>query len=592
MSRRRRAPPRTPRLVGALVGLALALAVVVSTALPLGGAGPRVAAAADPTLDYGFFRERVEPVLQSVCAECHAGKGQGRFALNARAPGVPVPDAESRKNFETVGKLVKPGKPDKSEFLLKPLAQSDGGVAHKGGDRLFKGTPAHKAWLDFINGVKGSAPAPASPAPSGPGEPDLGFFAARIQPVLLGVCAQCHAAPGKGQLSLVVRAPGVRMSGADLRANFEAVRRLVVPGKPERSPFLQKPLAERDGGAKHEGGDRISRGDANHRAWTEFINGVKGPPPPEDALPEEALPSVGDGALTLEVETGTIRGDAVFVPVPGAVGTAAVPGAGGGRVALRFRASRRADYVVALRAGPGARGARLRIDDGDFLDVPAGPDGFGEVRPVVPLDGTRPLDGRAGRLDVQDGAIALDGRDGVARFLSPADLAHTRVRAVFSLPPADAPGRDDAWVLFDCLDASNGKFFGLADGGRRLVLGVVERGAIRVVKSAASPPLADGAPLALGVDLVDGVAVGRVGDKPVLFAHFDRGLGAARFGAMTHGLATVREMTAHLGEDEVHRSRFGSGAVFSLTRGNHTMELELLPQGAAVDAVVVREAAP
>jgi len=550
----------------------------------------RPAGAADPTLDLSFFRERIEPVLQSVCAECHAGKGQGRFALIARAPGVKIPEAESQKNFETVSKLVKPGKPDKSEFLLKPLAVADGGAVHKGGDRIFKGTPAHKAWLDFIGGAKGTAPAAAMA--SSPGQPDLGYFVANVEPVLLGVCAQCHAAPGKGQFSLVVRAPGVRPSGADHRANFETVLRLLTPGKPERSLFLMKPLAERDGGAKHQGGDRISKGDRNHTAWTEFIHGVKGPPPPEDAAPEEALPSVGDQGLVLEVEAGTLRGDASFATVEGAKGTAAVPGAGGGRVALRFRAPRRSDYTLALRAGPGFRGARLRLDGGDPLDVPASAAGFSEMAPVVPLDGGRPLDGRAGRLTLDGEMLAMDGREGTARFLSPADLAHTKLTAVVTVPVVDDTGRDDAWLLFDCLDHQNGKFFGLSDGGRRVVMGVIEGGRPRIVKSVAAPVVGGATPVRLGVDLVDGLAIGRVDDQPLLFVNFDRNLGAARFGIQTHGLAVVRDLAAHLGADEVHRARFSTGAVFSLTRGSHDLEIELLPQGASIDAVVVKEAAP
>jgi hypothetical protein len=32
--------------------------------------------------------------------------------------------------------------------------------------------------------------------------------------------------------------------------------------------------------------------------------------------------------------------------------------------------------------------------------------------------------------------------------------------------------------------------------------------------------------------------------------------------------------------------------VFSLTRGPHALEIELLPQGAPIDAVVVKEVAP
>src|SRR5687767_5153846 len=159
--------------------LAIAALAVVAAAAAFASRGE----AADAPPDFGHFREKIEPVLQSVCVQCHAGKGKGAFALMARARGKVVTEAESRKDFETVLKLLVPGKPMQSKFLLKPLAEKDGGVKHQGGDRIFKGTPAYKAWVDFIEGTKGtgskSTSAPAAPAAalasSAPGQPDFGF---------------------------------------------------------------------------------------------------------------------------------------------------------------------------------------------------------------------------------------------------------------------------------------------------------------------------------------------------------------------------------------------------------------------------------
>ncbi|MCC7139313.1 MAG: hypothetical protein IT460_12900 [Planctomycetes bacterium] len=582
-----------------------ALAAAVA-AVPLGAVamaafvGAPAAQAADPVPDLAFFREKVEPVLMAVCAQCHAGKGKGQLGLVVHAPGAPVPEADSKKNLDTVSKLLVPGKPEQSRFLLKPLAERDGGVKHEGGDRIFKGTPAYRAWTDFIRGEKGSAkpaapaaskPAAPAPAPTATGQPDFGFFVARIEPVLMGVCAQCHAGTGKGQFALITHAPGTRFPEADHRRNFETVLRLLVPGKPELSRFLLKPLAERDGGMKHEGGDRISKGDANHKAWTDFIRGEKGPPPPVDEPdPDEGVPVVPMTGLVLEAEDGPLEGGATKGPADGAKGAAVLPGPAGGRVSLRVRAPRRADYLLALRAGPGASGFRLRVDGGGPLDVPASAEGFAEVGPAVPLDGGRPLEGRVGRVVVDGEAVAMDGREGVARWLSPADLPHTKVAAVVNVPGTDDPGRDDAWLLFDALDAENGKFFGLSDGGRRLVMGVVEAGRPRIVKSAEAPEVGGKRPVALSVDLLDGVAVGRVDGKPLLAVNFDRNLGAARFGFLTHGVVVVRSMIAARGGEEVYRSKFATGGVFPWSKGVHVVEVELLPGGAALDAVVVREA--
>jgi hypothetical protein len=121
-------------------------------------------------------------------------------------------------------------------------------------------------------------------------------------------------------------------------------------------------------------------------------------------------------------------------------------------------------------------------------------------------------------------------------------------------------------------------------------MGVIEAGRPRIVKAAPAPVVGGETPVALGVDLADGIAVGRVDGKPTMFVNFDKGLGAGKFGFQTHGTAVVREMVAHRGGEEVHRVALSTGAVFPLTRGDHTLEVDLVPQGAAVDSVTVKEA--
>ena len=612
------APAPTPRrrtlpwAAAAVLCLAGAAAVLPAPAVVGGEPGPELT----------LFRDRIEPVLQNVCSQCHAGVGKGEFKLIVHAPGIALSDEEERTNYRTILKLLVPGKPDQSKFLLKPLAERDGGVKHGGGDRIYKGTAAYRNWVEFITSVKAGAlepeaPKPGSPAAakpgapaappmpsmpsmgSAPGQPDLGFFAARVEPVLLGVCSQCHAGAGKGQFALIVHTGGTRFPLADHQKNFDTVLKLLVPGKPDQSKFLLKPLAERDGGVKHGGGDRISKGDPNYQSWVDFINGVKGPPPPSDVNPEDSLPSVSDKGLTLEIEEGKLSGDAAAAPIEGATGKCVAPGAAGGRVALRFRAGRRGDYTLAFRALAAPRGFRVRVDGGEFLDVAPPKEGWAEVGPVLPLDEGKPLDGRLGRLTVvpatgaggaEGAVIQMDGREGMARWLSPADLPHARLEATVTIPGDDLPGRDDAWLLFDCLDRENGKFFGLVDGGRKLAMGVIEGGRPRILKTAPAPAGIGGdKPFTLAVDLLDGLAVGRLDGKPAVGVNFDRGLGAARFGFLTHGIASVASLVARRGTEEVHRAKFSSGGVLHLVKGTHSLEIELLPQGAALDTVLVKE---
>src|SRR5689334_12462705 len=103
-------PPMAPSLRRSR-SLALAALAAAAAAAP--------ARAAGEAPDFQFFKQNIEPVLQSVCAQCHAGKGKGRFGLIVHGAGVPFPDEEHRKNFDTVVALLVPGQPEKSQFLLK-----------------------------------------------------------------------------------------------------------------------------------------------------------------------------------------------------------------------------------------------------------------------------------------------------------------------------------------------------------------------------------------------------------------------------------------------------------------------------------------
>jgi len=575
--------------------LAWTLAAFAAATLAL-SASTHPAGAADPQPDFAFFKEKIEPVLQSVCAQCHAGKGKGQFALIVHAEGAAFPDAEHRVNYTTTLKLLKSGKPEQSLFLLKPLAERDGGVKHGGNDRIFKGTPAYKAWVDYINGVKGegtSAPAGTS-ATAAPGQPDFGYFYARVEPVLLGTCSRCHAGVGKGQFALIIHEGGTRFPLADHRKNYDTVSRLLTPGKPEQSKFLLKPLSERDGGVKHGGGDLFTKGDANYVSWVEFITGVKGPPLPEEAPPEEELPAASAKGLLLRAKDLKTSGEVTLSTTDGGLQVAS-PGTAGGRLTGRFRASRAGDYRITFRTVAATRGLRLRIDEGEPLDVEVLGQGAMEVTPRIPLDDAKPLDARLGRLAVVGDTIAMDGREGTARFLVPVDTAHQRAEATVSMPARDEPGCDDAWLLFDCLDQENGKFFGFADGARKLVMGVLEAGRPRILTSVPVPGdlvLDAKSPARLTAVILDGLAVGKLNGKALLKVNFDRGLGAARFGFLTHGIATVSSMAilGFKGED-VHRVKPAVGGVVHLRKGNHTIDVELLPAGASLESLTVQDLA-
>ena len=91
-------------------------------------------------LDFGFYRDRVEPVFlarrpgNARCVACHSSGGGNAF-LEPLPPGRETWDEEqSFRNFERVQRLVVPGAPTESVLLVNPLVEEAGGSRwHAGG---------------------------------------------------------------------------------------------------------------------------------------------------------------------------------------------------------------------------------------------------------------------------------------------------------------------------------------------------------------------------------------------------------------------------------------------------------------------------
>jgi hypothetical protein len=91
----------------------------------------------EPSLDFEFFRTCVQRMYQTPrygqleCTECHAG-GFAGFAPRA-ANGTAWTEQEARRGFEAVQRLIVPGDPVRSRWLLKPLHPDGGGsYTHNG----------------------------------------------------------------------------------------------------------------------------------------------------------------------------------------------------------------------------------------------------------------------------------------------------------------------------------------------------------------------------------------------------------------------------------------------------------------------------
>jgi hypothetical protein len=156
-------------------GLVAASAVAIYAPVPFAaaqsaGASAAKAASAAPSLDYEFFKTRVEPVFlkkrsadHARCYVCHqvSHHGDRPFILEQLSPGMNFwTEEQSRRNFETVSKLVVPGAPLSSLIPLMPLAPEAGGGAdaHAGGFQFAsQDDPDWKNMAAWVRGEKGSS---------------------------------------------------------------------------------------------------------------------------------------------------------------------------------------------------------------------------------------------------------------------------------------------------------------------------------------------------------------------------------------------------------------------------------------------------
>lgn len=115
--------------------------------------------AASPTLDFEFFKARVQPIFttkrdgNAKCVSCHVEGTPMR--LQPLAPGTGTWTEEAaRKNFDLVRSRVVPGNPAISKLLRHPLAESAGGDPHHDGGKHWK-SQSDPEWQALAAWVRG-----------------------------------------------------------------------------------------------------------------------------------------------------------------------------------------------------------------------------------------------------------------------------------------------------------------------------------------------------------------------------------------------------------------------------------------------------
>jgi hypothetical protein len=135
-----------------MISIRLALVSAVAAVLPM----------AAQTLDFETYKTKVESVFlkkrppHARCVSCHSASNSA-FRLEPLPKGTTAyTEEQSRKNFEFVKNLVKPGDPESSRLLKHPLAPEAGGDTFHNGGRQFtsKDDPDWKAIAAWVSSAK------------------------------------------------------------------------------------------------------------------------------------------------------------------------------------------------------------------------------------------------------------------------------------------------------------------------------------------------------------------------------------------------------------------------------------------------------
>jgi hypothetical protein len=144
------------------VAAAACLIGVAAGSLGHAANAPAPKAVPGATLDYAFFKNRVQPVFltkrpgRTRCYVCHSNNNVA-FHLVPLSPGAATwSEEQSRRNFLMIEQVAQAGNMD-SPILKHPLDEKAGGDPHHGGGQQFESQndPAWQTLKSFVMGQKG-----------------------------------------------------------------------------------------------------------------------------------------------------------------------------------------------------------------------------------------------------------------------------------------------------------------------------------------------------------------------------------------------------------------------------------------------------
>jgi len=138
----------------------------------IGSAGANPNLSARDALDFQSFKTTIQPIFlkqrpgHARCYGCHILPNRVFHLATLSPSATDWSEEESRQNFESIQRLVVPGNPEASLFLLHPLAPEAGGDSFHSGGRQF---PSYEDpdRITIANWVRSAKIATSSDVPSG-----------------------------------------------------------------------------------------------------------------------------------------------------------------------------------------------------------------------------------------------------------------------------------------------------------------------------------------------------------------------------------------------------------------------------------------